>query len=33
LNLFREKEVDRLIPGSDAAHWSHGPQLLLGVVL
>jgi hypothetical protein len=33
LNLFREQEMDRLIPGSDAAHWSHGPQLMLGVVL
>lgn len=33
LNLFREQEVDRLIPGSDARHWSHGPQLLIGVVL
>lgn len=33
LNLFQEKQMDRLIPGSDARHWSHGPQLLVGVVL
>jgi hypothetical protein len=33
VNLFREQEVDRLIPGSDAAHLSHGPQLFVGVVL
>lgn len=32
-NLFKEQEMDRLIPGSDAKHWSHGPQFWLGVVL
>lgn len=33
LNLFKEQEMDRLIPGSDRSYWSHGPQLLFGVYL
>jgi hypothetical protein len=33
LNLFKEQVEDRLIPGSDARYWSHGPRLLVGALL
>jgi len=33
VNLFQEQQMDRLIPGSDASHWSHGPLLLVGMAL